>query len=105
MDQIRPVSLDWNEPEAEDEASWCLQCGKSLADFTTAYVRRYCSVECRNDARRDRDRQLIGPPCLSCGRPVRVRSNRDVRFCSRKCFGVSITGKPRPPRKAARARG
>lgn len=97
MEWFRPVDDDWNAPEADDEASWCLHCGKSLADFTTAYIRYYCSIECRNAAERDRRREKCGPPCVVCGKPVAWRASRPGKFCSSACYGEAIRTRPRQP--------
>lgn len=118
MEWFRPVDDDWNTPEADDEASWCRHCGKSLAAFTTAYIRHYCSVECRRAAERERrregaasrkrQRQPIERTCPVCKAVFTVRSSTDKkRCCSVQCAGTFKRKYPlsREERRAAARAG
>ena len=85
-----------NKPKKEKPL--CVVCGKELGP----YQRKYCSEECREEAKRERPAPASvylpvmreDKPCAICGRMMH-QATRNQRYCSEECQRLGTAKKSR----------
>ena len=67
----------------------CQQCNKKFGTYSSLIARgkgKYCSIKCFAEYR-DTKKEV---ECEHCKKKFIGRSDRDVRFCSKKCYNISL---------------